>query len=247
MTIEEKEKIINSLNNHRFEDLSSNFKRFIKYIYDDIKDDDLILCRGVNGRKVDCVISVNKVEKYISIKDGDIVCAYRDRVVSLILFLYSVGASKDCLLSILRYHYADGTYDGSGGYADSLGQLLKIDFEKEINIVNEEFKDQEKHGKVLEEFIFTEKSGRRVDYFYYGDSRCGIFAQTDELKYQILNNKDKYRHDFMRIGAFNFIALKRNQPFNYCMDYRKHYCVLKINLKKYIKRVQKIKKPLFYT
>lgn len=217
-------------------DLSYNLQRFIKYVYKDINKNDLILCKKFNGKKIDFVLSVNSIEKNISLKNGDNVCIYRDRISNLILFLLSLNVSKDCLLALLHYQYADGTFDGSGNKINSCGQLLKVDFASQIDIVNREFENKVLLSKFLDNMLFYEKNGMRVDYFYCGDCRNGIYACAYDVKNNILNDKDNYKHEFMRLGIMNFIPLKRS-GCSVENNRKKHFCILRMNIKKYIKTI----------
>lgn len=236
MTLHERERIINQLNNKRYEELSENFQKFIKYMFNDIRKTDLILCRKYIGKKIDFVISVNNIEKNIAFTTGDIVNVYTNRVYDFVLFLVSINVSSKSILALLNYHYGDGTIDGSGIEGRSYGQLLKVDYQQHIKIVNEEFKNKELLSKVLDHVLIEENGGRNVDYFYHGDSRSGYFAHKDEVKVNIINEENHYKHDFMRIGVMNFLPLQRGIYKN---DANRHRCVLRLNLKKYIKSASK--------
>ena len=231
-----KRQIFDSLNNKKYYELSDNFKKFVKYMYPRIRENDLILCQNKNGSKIDFTISVNNIYKNVSVKKGDTIFVYKDRILNFVLFLLSINVSKECILALLSYHYADGTYDGSGPFVNSFGQLLSIDYEKQIEIVEEEFKNKKLLAKVIDFILLCEKSGKKVDYFYFGDCRKGCFASADIVKNNILNEENNYKHKFMRIGVMNFLPLKREIVRFDKSDYLKHFCVLKLNFKRYMKK-----------
>lgn len=228
--------LFNNLNNKQYQDLNENLKDFIKYMFLDIKDDDIILCQKSNGLKVNLIISVNDIEKNISVKDGNIVCIYKDNIKKLILFLLSIDVSAKCLSALLYYHYADGTYDGSGISVQSFGELLCTDYKEEIEIVENEFMDLDKLEKVLDFVLISDKSNKSVDYFYYGDARKGLYASAEKVKSNILTESNNYHHKFMRIGVMNFLPLKRNLLSVDQSDSQRHICLLRLNIKKYIKK-----------
>ena len=231
-----KDRIINSLNNKRYFELSQHFKGFISYIYPNIKDDDLIICNKKKGSKIDFQIEVNQVCKNVSVKNGDIIYVYKDRIMNLVLFLLSIKVSKECIMAMLYYHYGDGTIDGSGSSINSFSGLLCEDYKKEIEIVNNEFKNKELLGKVIDYLLINEKSGNKVDYFYYGDERSASYANSSIVRENIINEDNNYPHKFMRIGVMNFHPLKRSYSYLDSNLSYKHICVLKLNLGKYIKK-----------
>ncbi len=231
-----KEQIVKELSNKRFCDLSSNFKSFVQYMYPTVEDDDLIICKRRNGSKIDFTICINNVNKNVSVKKGDIICVYKDRIINLILFLFSIKVSKDCILAMLYYHYADGTYDGSGVCVESFGQLLSFDYKEQIEIVNNEFKNKDLLARVVDYVLINERNGKKVDYFYFGDSRRGFYESAERVKYNIVNEENNYKHNYMRIGVMNFMPLKRELVYTDKSSYLKHFCILKINIKRYIKK-----------
>ena len=228
--------LINHLNNKKYSDLNENLKKFIKNMYPKIQSNDIIYCFKIYNKKIDFIVSVNNIKKNIAIKGSDIVCVYKDYIQNLMLFLYSIKVSSKCVGALLKYHYADGTYNGSGENVNSYGSLLSIDYKKEIKIVEKEFSDLNKLEKVLDYVLFNDNNGRTVDYFYFGDARKGVFASANQVKKNILEESNKYQHNFMRIGVMNFLPLKRSLLTIDKYDNKRHICLLRINLKKYIKK-----------
>jgi hypothetical protein len=139
-------------------------------------------------------------------------------------------------MAMLYYHYGDGTIDGSGSSINSFSGLLCEDYKKEIEIVNNEFKNKELLGKVIDYLLINEKSGKMVDYFYYGDERSASYARSSIVRENIINEDNNYPHNYMRIGVMNFHPLKRNYSHLDSNLSYKHICVLKLNLGKYIKK-----------
>ena len=231
--ISEKQKFILSLDNKRFEELSSNFQAFIKFMFNDVKDDDIIFCNKHNGTKIDYVIKVNNVKKNISFTTGKIVCIHRERINNCIIFLSSLKVSKECLLSLLSYHYADGTYDGSGE-DKCYGEMLKLEYQKQVEIVNNEFNNKELLSKVIDYVLMEERSGETVDYFYHGDCRKGVFATAACVKARMLSEENNYPHKYMRIGVMNFMPLQRCHIYKENTERLKSNFILKVNIGRYI-------------
>ena len=225
-----------NLHNKKYSDLNANLRFFLKAMYPKIRNDDFISCHKVRSTKIDFIISVNEIQKNIVVKKGDIICVYKDYVHNLIMFLSSINVTSKCVGALLKYHYADGTYNGNGEVVKSYGALLSVDYKKEIKIVEQEFTDLNKLEKVLDYVLFFDNNGRMVDYFYYGDAKKGIFATSVQVKKNILKESNNYHHNFMRIGVMNFLPLKRSLLIADKYDNKRHICLLKINLKKYIKK-----------
>ena len=156
--------------------------------------------------------------------------------MNLILFLISINVSKECILALLYYHYADGTIDGSGEYIESFSGLLCDEYKNEIMTVNKEFENKELLAKVIDYVLINEKNGCKVDYFYFGDNRKGVYEKADIVQNNIVYANDKYQHKYMRIGVLNFHPLKRSVLFSDKINYQKHICILKLNLRRYIKK-----------
>lgn len=233
---ENKEQIFNSLNGKRYEELSTNFKEFVKYIYPQVCDTDLITCKMKSSTKIDFIITMNGVSKNIAVQSGNIVLVHKGRVLEFVSFLSSIKVSRNCIHSLLKYHYADGTCDGSSKIINSFGELLSVDYKKEIAIVEKEFKNKELLAKVIDYVLLREKSGAQVDYFYFGDSCRGTYASAERVKYNIVNEKNKYKHRFMRIGVMNYLPLTRNLIYTERGEIERHICILKLNLRRYIKK-----------
>ena len=228
--------LISNLHNRAYGDINFNLKEFIKVMFPKIKDDSIIYCFETHSTKIDLTIVVNNIKKNISVKNGDIVCAYKDNILKFVSFLYSISVSSECVCALLKYHYADGTCDGSGQNAYSYGSLLSYDYRKEINIVEKEFSNLTKLEKVLDSILFYDNYGRSVDYFYFGNAKKGVYANATRVKKNILAESNNYHHNFMRIGVMNFLPLKRSLLSVDKFDKRRHICLLRINLKKYIKK-----------
>ena len=232
-----KEEMVLALNLKKYKDLNSNLKKFIKALFPNVKNDELVFCKKNNGSKIDLIVSLGSVSKNIALFKEGICCVYRDKVKNLISFLLSIGVSNKCVLALLSYHYADGSYGGDGN-SKYFGDLLQINYIEQIQIVNEEFLNIDLYLRLLDYILFMEKSGKGVDYFYIGDSRRSIYATKNEVKSNILLKKDNYRHKYMRLGIFNFMPLKRATYYSEEIEVQKHYCLLRVRISNYVKKSQ---------
>lgn len=201
-----KKEFVELLNNQVFDDLTSHLKNFIKTMFPDVKDNDVILCKKFHGRNINFLITINDITKTVSVKTGNTSVVYKDYVYKFMVNLLIINASPSTSYSIIKYHrgYAQGST------FKSLGSLLKEDFQKEIEIVRNEFNNPELLARFIDHFLIEDKAGKKVDYFYYGNVQYGLFSSAEEIKERMINHKDNYPHDFMRIGPFSFLPVDRN-------------------------------------
>ena len=83
--------ILNSLNNHYFKDLSSNWKRHIKRMFKDVKENDYIIANYHKDKmaKPDLDIIVNNRKVYLSIKSGSHPAMHNEPLKTFFDFLRS--------------------------------------------------------------------------------------------------------------------------------------------------------------
>jgi hypothetical protein len=200
----QKNEFINYLNNKSFDELSSNLKTFVKTIYPNIRKKDVVFCKKYNGVNVNIIISVNGVEKYVALKSGNTSVLFKSYIYVFMLKMKYLNVSTKTISSLYKYHrgYANNDYE-------SFGSLHKEDFKEEIAIVKNEFENKELLSKVIDMILFEDKKGVKVDFFYYGNIKIGHTLSTECFKDKLLNEKDNYPHDYMRIGPFNFLPVDR--------------------------------------
>jgi hypothetical protein len=225
-----KDEIIKLLHKKTFNELSKNLKCFIKCMFPKIKNNDYITCEKYHGTKIDCIVKVNEEIKYLSIKTGNTMIILKDNIYNFISKLATYNVSLDSLKSIVRYHFRTKFYE-DGIMKISIGSELKLDFKEEIELVREEFKNPYLLSELIDFLLIEENDGKKVDYFYYGDSRIGSCISSDEFKKRIINENNNYPHEFMRIGPFNFISLKKSMS-----DYNSNFLLKLNNISKYFKK-----------
>jgi hypothetical protein len=199
----QKNEFINSLDNKRFDELSSNLKKFVKTVYPNVKNKDVLICKKCNGMNANLSLSLNGCIKYISLKSGNTSVFYRDYICVFISKIIPLNVSAITASSLYRYHRGYTVEDD-----ESFGSLLKVDFKKEISIVRNEFENKELLSKLID-MILMEKNNIKVDFFYYGNVQIGHTLSSDVFKERLLADENNYPHDFMRVGPFNFLPVNR--------------------------------------
>lgn len=200
-----KKEFIEALDNKTFGKLSYNLKAFVKTIFPKIRNKDILLCKKYNGMNANLILKVNDCVKYIALKSGNTSVVFKDYIYNFMTKMSLLEVSNKTVISIYKYH--TGYVKNSD--ISSFGSLLKEDFKEEIEIVKTEFEKPILLSKLIDFVLINEKNGICIDYFYYGNVDIGFTISAQELKEKIINEKNNYPHDFMRLGPFNFLPVDR--------------------------------------
>lgn len=202
-----KKDFINSLNGKMYCELSNNLKKFIITMFPKIKMRDRIVCLQKNGRNINISVTVNSETKNVALKSGNTSVVFKDYIYNFMVNLALINVPMRAVSSIFKYHKG---YSSNTDFI-SFGSMLKEDFKEEIKIVREEFQNPQLLSDFIDVFIMKEKSGKKVDFFYYGNYEMGFTISSNDLKFKLINDQNNYPHDFMRIGPFNFLPVNRNE------------------------------------
>ena len=103
------------LNGKKIKELNPIMKDLVIDLYGNINEDSMIKCwRNHYRQKSDIFIKINDIMKGISIKEGNKNSVHVEPISSFIHFLIENNVPKNIIEEYLRYHYADGTTNGSG-------------------------------------------------------------------------------------------------------------------------------------
>lgn len=211
--------IINYLNNKQYGQVNVGMQELLKALYPDIKEEDVIQARKYGYyAKVDMVISVNGVEKGISIKCGYKNSVHVEPIKKFMLYLRKMKFSKIEIL--LRYLYSDGTSNNTGKVRQSAADY-KIEHENDIILMNDEF-EKIKKNLLIRFLIETDiKYKIKVDAFISGYINDFLWATTLEvLEYlsntTLLSSGIHVSNLFIQNWNKN---LKYNPKYEYCREY----------------------------
>ena len=218
-----------NLNGKAFEELPFILRKAIAYMYNDIKNDDVIYAKRVDDNLVD--IKVRDIKRRMILLNGNTVNIGIDKVWDFIFYLLKNGISKDVIKAILYYHFGDGTLNGAGTLRLQKEQL-KWNHRQDIELVNSYFKNNKDKLELVMKRIFK----NRFDYVYYGNLDAAMVIDYDTFFYNVLNHTDNYSHEYMRIGEMNYQVLERYILFNPELEWKRIYIYFKlVNIKKYFK------------
>lgn len=166
------------------------------------------------------------------------------------IFLISNKVSCDSVINYLKYHYADGTTNGTGKNRVSASEY-KIANQDKIDIINKELNQSPIPEKAIDRFILKGNlSNTSIDTLLYGVKDDFIWIKKEDIRKSILSKKDTYS------TAVHFVSLTV-QPLDRCLNKnekydRKRFCVqikwynLADDIIEFMNN-KKLEKPDYYT
>ena len=144
---ENESNLIDYLNGKRYFELNDNFKKFIRFIFGEVnKESKIKACSGKSGQKPDLIIEIDDVKKYVSVKVGTGNSVHQEEIEMFMNFLNTLPISEVSKIELLKFHWADGTYDGTGKIRVSSAEYKKEHAEEIINyILNNSFSNNSIH------------------------------------------------------------------------------------------------------
>ncbi len=208
------DELIEYLNSKKIKDLNSNMKDFIFFIFGNIDEENIIQATsGKSGQKPDMIITINNVIKRISIKKGKGNSVHQEKVDVFVEFLESINISNETINKLLKFHWGDGTSDGTGSQRISSSDY-KQQFPEEIEMINKEFNKEKNIKEFIYRFIMQGKSDDYdiVDALYYGNVNEGHWASKDEIIEYVVNNI--FSLDSIHFGPLTYQIWNRCLNFN---------------------------------
>ena len=156
--------LISALSNKLYAELNDNLKKFISFLFPQVNNNDKIKCySGMVGQKPDIIIEINNKRKNVSIKKGSGNSVHQEDIDLFMDFLTTLDISEEAKIELLKYHWADGTTDGSGKIRVSSAEY-KAEHQKEIDLINSELNKREALTKLITRVLFKGKFADE-DYF----------------------------------------------------------------------------------
>lgn len=216
--------IASELNNKIVKELNPLYKNFIEDLFLNVEDSDLIRCIvDYSNKKYDIIILIKNEKRYVSIKKGIKNSIHVEGISSFIHFLIQNHVKRDIVIEYLKYHYADGSTNGTGLNRTSVEEYKKNNQEK-INKINGEINTQYLLLKAIDRFVLKGNiSDKKIDAILFGVNNDFIWIKTEDIIKVILSKKDIYS------SAVHFGPLTI-QPLNRCLNCnpkyeRKRFCV----------------------
>lgn len=208
------DELIKELNKKRVSELNPNLREFIYFLFHNLNGNEIILAyKGIFGQKPDIIIKINTEIKNISVKIGNGNSVHQEKISLFTNFLSSLNISNDIQFELLKFHWGDGTIDGTGTNRISSSDYKKFHSDK-IALVNREFNKSYLLRNFINRFIFQGKSLSYdiVDAIYYGNIENGHWASREEIFDYILNQI--FYSDSIHFGPLKYQIWNRCLNFN---------------------------------
>lgn len=204
------------LNKKRFNELDFNFQLFIEDLFPNIKPNDFIFCKkNEYPQKFDILVTINNLTKRFSLKKGYKNSVHSEGISSFIHFLIENDIPKELVIEFLKYHYADGTTNGTGTYRQNVEEY-KINHKEEIKKINNYINQPEILRKCIKRFITKgNNSNIEIDALVYGVVHDFIWIKREDI-YNLLLNREEVS-DSIHFGRLIY------QPMDRCLNYNEKY------------------------
>lgn len=189
--IENEIEFVKYLNGKTGNEVHPIFQQMLENLFPDFSKKNLIKAwKNPNPQKTDIYIQIEKIRKRVSIKKGIKNSVHVEPISEFVHFLIKNHVEKEIIKEYLKYHYADGTTNGTGEKRLSIAEY-KIDHEKEIAIINKAFNEEKILEKAIERFILTGRNDTyTIDVIIYGVVNDFIWITKEEIKSIILKQKN---------------------------------------------------------
>lgn len=202
--------ILIALNNHYFKNLSDKWKRHVKRMFKDIKDDDLIKVNyySIKNAKPDLEIIVNNRKILLSVKSGHAPTMHQEPIKTFFDFLRGLEVPENIIDIIAFYHY--------GYFLNQHGKVLTREeiverYPNKIKEVNDYFNN---HEDIMREIIYRSiirgrVKGDLIDYFYYGNSAKGFLLSLSDI-FKLIINEDNNYYKTLTFKQLTYVSCARD-------------------------------------
>ena len=177
--------IAKSLNNKLVGELNLLYRNFLEDLFGELCNEDLVKCVvDYTMKKYDIIISINNEKKYVSLKKGIKNSIHVESISSFIHFLIENKIDKRNITQYLKYHYADGTTNGTGKRTLTFPDY-KLKLKRKIRKVNKYFmKHEDLLIKLINRFVIGS-----TDILIHGTVDNFTYITKDEIIKLLLSLK----------------------------------------------------------
>ncbi len=221
-------KIAKYINGKKFNELNYIYQDMLKKLYKKINENEIVYCQiDPNKKKYDIIISINSINKYISIKKGYKNSFHTERLNTFVPYLKSIGIKQKIIDYYLHFHYADGTINGKGRYKLSTEEY-KIENQSKIDIINQVLKNKYIVKKLIERCVTkgTNIKNNKIDGILHGNEISFTFYTTKEIEKLILYHIKK-KSTGVHFSCLFLSPIARNLNENKKYIDRKHIIQIK--------------------
>lgn len=221
-------RIMEELNLKRVGEVKKDLQDMLYGMFSNICENDKISAIHCEKReKADICVEINNVKKYISIKFGDKNSVHTEELRNFKKMMLYNNCKWETLEQYLRYHYADGTMDGSGEKRVGAAEY-KLMHSEEIEDINRAFNRKKILQEAYRRFLFRGivPNGNEVDAILHCLSNKRLWAKRDEI-IEYLNRKAHIKSSGVHFSLLFVQPFARNLNYNPKYDDRRHYVQIK--------------------
>lgn len=213
-----------SLNGKKVKELNPMLKDLITNLFGNIDDESIIKCwKNHYKQKSDIFVKINNIMKGISIKLGYKNSVHVEPISSFIHFLIENNIPKDIIIEYLKYHYADGTTNGSGENRIS-SEEYKNKYPSKIKLINKYFNNEVLLFKVIDRFILQGNNYKfRIDALISGTPDNFVWLNQNQIIDILIRNKN-FESNGIHFSKLFIQPEARNLNYNKFHE-NKRYCI----------------------
>lgn len=153
--IQNEHEFVEYFNKRKVKELNPMANDFIKSIFPNVIENDIIYAiPRLDKGKTDFILIINEIEKKISLKKGYSNSIHLEKIESFVNFLINIGINEETIKLFIKFHYADGSLDGSGENRLSSENYKQL-YQNEIDKINLEFNKEDIIKKAINHFIIS--------------------------------------------------------------------------------------------
>lgn len=212
------------LNHRKVKNCHPLFQELLFDLYSNLKDEDEILSwKNHELQKTDIFIKINNIVKRVSLKCGIKNSVHSEPISEFIHFLIENKISKANVTAYLKYHYADGTTNGTGIVRMPIEEYKKL-HQQEIDEINLAFNQKDILENMVKRFVLQGRNSKEeIDVLIYGTIYDFMYLKNEEIKEIICNSHDSYS-TAVHVGPLTIQPILRNLNHNSKYD-RKRFMV----------------------
>ena len=215
------------LNRKKVKEVHPIFQDLLEALYGKLTGEEVIVT-SVNyaKQKSDIYIRINNIIKGISIKKGVKNSVHIEKVSEFTKFLNTQDIPNDIINEILKYHYADGTTDGTGKKRIS-SKEYKEKHQDKLDLINSYFSQNDIVKNAIDRFVLIgNNSDKSIDAIIYGVLEDFVWITKEEIIDIILKHKDIKRTG-LSFGPLFYQPMARCLNYNPKLEYARHYIQIK--------------------
>ncbi len=219
---------INNLDGKLIEELPFLLQELVYTLFKVKNKTQVVHCyKNIEYEKGDICIIVGCRKKYISIKMGNKNSVHSESISKFIKFLKKICIDKTTINNILKYHYADGTIDGTGKYRISVSEY-KLYNKNLIDNINKKLNKECIMNDFVKRFLIkgTNWYYHKIDALICGTPDDFLFVLEEDI-YKYIKYKTNITSSAIHFSCLTYQPLSRVLDYNKKYEYRRHWIQIK--------------------